>query len=248
MNLNAIVNSELATLVPEKRRWTVINQTWQTQFIPDMCQPEYWLAKDLVVGQAQGRGTTYFVEHNEQQWVLRHYYRGGLVGKFINDSYFFSGLESTRAIREFSLLLKLKELGLPAPTPVACQITRHGLWYRGDIITTRIENAQDLFAKLVHTPCNQGMWHEIGRCIAAFHNAQVYHHDLNIHNILIDDEDKVWLIDFDQGAIKSGSDFKQGNLDRLKRSFTKELSTHPQLHWSEQEWQMLIDGYKKASI
>ena len=63
-------------------------------FSPEMLSAQYWQEKDAITGSAQGRGTTWFIKYvdsNNSQpkhWVLRHYYRGGLIGKLINDSYF----------------------------------------------------------------------------------------------------------------------------------------------------------------
>ena len=54
-------------------------------FSPDMLSARYWQENNAVTGTAQGRGTTWFVQHGNnaqaKQWVLRHYYRGGLIGK-----------------------------------------------------------------------------------------------------------------------------------------------------------------------
>jgi len=54
-----------------------------------MLTSEYWQKENLVIDQAHGRGITWFVKHQENELVLRHYYRGGLAGKLINDSYWF---------------------------------------------------------------------------------------------------------------------------------------------------------------
>ena len=63
---------------------------------------------------------------------------------------------------------------------------------------------------------------KIGQTIAKFHHHQIYHHDLNIHNIMLDIENEVWLIDFDKCGIRQGSNWKNSNMARLKRSFEKE--------------------------
>ncbi|RND29619.1 3-deoxy-D-manno-octulosonic acid kinase, partial [Vibrio cholerae] len=73
--------------------------------------------------------------------------------------------------------------------------------------------------------------------------AQVNHTDLNIHNILIDDEEKVWIIDFDKCDVQSGHSWKQGNLNRLKRSFDKEVVKRA-VKWSEFDWQPVVQGYQ----
>ncbi len=67
------------------------------------------------------------------------------------------------------------------------------------------------------------------------HNAGVNHTDLNIHNILIDDQDKVWIIDFDKCYKQEHGEWKKHNLERLKRSFKKELLKR-QIFWQEADF------------
>ncbi len=205
---------------------------------------DYWQRRDAVEGTAQGRGTTWFVKHDEQQWVLRHYYRGGLVGKFIHDCYWFTSYPQTRAAREFHLLHKLAELKLPAPTPVAYHIVKRGFCYRADLITQRIANAKDLVAILSQSDVSKALWQKIGQTIKQFHQHGIYHHDLNAHNILIDEQEKVWLIDFDQGEQRQQkAHWPEQNMARLLRSFKKEKAKHKGLAWHEQDWQCLLQGY-----
>ena len=219
-------------------------------FKPEMLSSAYWQERDAIVGSAQGRGTTWFITTKnaanvEKNWVLRHYFRGGLVGKIINDQYLYTGMKNTRAAREFDLLLKMRALGLPAPKPIAFQVIKNGLCYRADLLSSRIENAQDLVAILSEKIIDEQLWQEIGRVIKTFHQQGIYHHDLNAHNILIDDNNKVWLIDFDQGEQrKSIGKWQADNISRLLRSFRKELKRIESFHWREKNWQALLNGYQ----
>jgi len=218
-------------------------------FSPEMLSAGYWQKQEAIIGTAQGRGTTYFVAHHQQQWVLKHYYRGGLVGKIITDSYWFTGYKNTRAGREFLLLNTLAKLGLPAPKPIAYKIAKSALTYRADILTSRINHAQDLVAILSKQTITADVWGKIGACIKSFHHHGIYHHDLNAHNILIDDDEKVWLIDFDRGEQRQPAhQWQQANLDRLLRSFLKEQQKLTHFHWHEDNWQLLLEGYLKASL
>jgi len=65
---------------------------------------DFWRAKDAVVGSSKGRYTTWFVAFEHSHWVLRHYWRGGLMEKFSKDAYVYTGLENTRAMAELRLL------------------------------------------------------------------------------------------------------------------------------------------------
>jgi len=221
------------------------------QFSPDMLDAQFWQRQHLVTGSAQGRGTTWFVKYSdtsssiEKHWVLRHYYRGGLIGKFINDSYWFSSYQNTRAAQEFALLATMQQLALPVPKPIAYRVVRRGLLYRADLLSSRIENAQDLVAILSNRALPHDLWKKIGSTIKRFHNDSVYHHDLNAHNILINGSNDVFVIDFDRGEIRRNNKngWQQANMARLQRSFIKELHQLKQFYFSQSSWKSLLEGY-----
>lgn len=221
-------------------------------FVPSMLDVSYWQNESAITGSAQGRGTTWFIKYTSQSsehakhWVLRHYYRGGLIGKIIHDSYWFTSQEDTRAAREFTLLSYMQKLTLPAPKPVACRVIRHSFFYRADLLSTRIENAQDLVALLSKQKLSEALWKKIGITIKRFHDNNIYHHDLNAHNILIDKSDNVFLIDFDRGEIRKNNQktWQQANMARLLRSFEKEKNKLPIFHWQHDNWQLLLEGYQ----
>ena len=220
-------------------------------FTPNMLSAQFWQAKNAVTGSAQGRGTTWFVQYNNEtsnqvkHWVLRHYYRGGLIGRLIHDSYLFTSQKNTRAAKEFALLAYMQALDLPSPKPIAYRVKRHGLLYQADLLSSRIENAQDLVAILSKQAISNNLWKKIGIIIKQFHNHNIYHHDLNAHNILIDKHENVFLIDFDRGEIRTSnqSRWQQSNMARLQRSFLKEAQQLPSFHWSLENWQLLLEAY-----
>ncbi|WP_371189932.1 3-deoxy-D-manno-octulosonic acid kinase [Thalassotalea ponticola] len=218
-----------------------------SDFSVDMFDPEYWQQRDAVLGSSTGRGTAWFVKHQNVNMVLRHYYRGGLIGKLVNDSYVFAGLMNTRAAREFVLLKTLQTLHLPAPKPLAIKVQQQGLTYRADILIELIRDAQDLVAILSKQALDHDTWLSIGQCIKRFHQQRIYHHDLNAHNIMLDNNAKVWLIDFDQGKqMPEQGAWQQQNLDRLHRSFVKERSQLTNFNFTEQNWQSLVQGYQQG--
>jgi len=220
-------------------------------FDPNMLDVSYWQKNSAIAGSAQGRGTTWFVDHTNEtskqtkHWVLRHFYRGGLIGKIINDSYWFTSQKNTRAALEFSLLGYMQKLALPAPKPVAFRVIRHGFFYRADLLSSRIEDAQDLVALLSKQALSTTMWKKVGLTIKHFHDNNIYHHDLNAHNILIDKNNNVFLIDFDRGEVRKNNqvNWQQANMARLQRSFLKELNKLPNFHWQPDNWQILLKGY-----
>ena len=246
---------QLATFEPSTFQqgniYCQFNHAEIAQFDPNMLSAQYWQTHNAITGSAQGRGTTWFVEYNNQvrnlkkQWVLRHYYRGGLIGKIINDSYFFTSQTKTRAAQEFTLLTHLHTLSLPAPKPIAYRVTRHGLFYQADLLSSRIENAHDLVAILSKKSITPSLWKKIGATIKRFHEHNIYHHDLNDHNILVNEHEDVFLIDFDRGEVRKSNQarWQQDNIARLQRSLLKELKQIPNFHWQIESWQWLLDGY-----
>lgn len=204
---------------------------------------DYWQKHDKVLGSAQGRGTTWFVETEHLPAALRHYRRGGLFGKLVRDQYWFSGWHNTRSFQEFSLLSKLIEANVNVPRPLAAMAVRSGMYYRADLLSEKIANAQDLVAILQSGALERQAYHRIGAEIRAMHDVGVNHTDLNIHNLLIDDQNKVWIIDFDKCAEQPGESWKQDNLSRLKRSFEKELGRF-QIHWQLEDFDELLKGYE----
>ena len=132
---------------------------------------------------------------------------------------------------------------LPVPRPIAIQIEKRFCCYRADIIIEKVENTRDLSQILQSRILTDEQYQQIGKLIRQLHNHQVHHTDLNIHNILQDTSGQFWLIDFDKCYIQSGNSWKQGNLDRLLRSFHKEQN-RLNIHFSEQNWQALINGYQ----
>lgn len=207
-------------------------------------QWQFWKQENAITGTSTGRNTTYFFRQHSREFVLRQYFRGGLFAKFNKDNYLFRSIERTRAYQELSLLEKLQQLGLPAPIPIAGLVQRAGAFYKARLIIEKIHDADDAFHCLLERPLSKDEWIAIGRTIRRFHNHQVYHSDLNIHNVMLDKSGKVWLIDFDKGAIReSSSEWKAHNLTRLKRSLNKELHRHPKFCWQESDWENLLTGY-----
>lgn len=202
----------------------------------------FWRSANRIIGSAAGRGTTWFVEGKKRPMALRLYKRGGIIGKFNDSRYLFLGIKRSRAYLELELLKYLKEAKVNVPTPIAAKIQVTGLSYQAMLLTEKIAQAQDLAHRLKTAPLSRQNCYAIGQMIQKMHQAGVNHTDLNIRNILLDDKDNVWLIDFDKCYQASGERWQQSNIDRLKRSFAKEKTKHP-IHWDETHWQALLDGY-----
>ncbi|WP_137165375.1 3-deoxy-D-manno-octulosonic acid kinase [Salinimonas lutimaris] len=224
--------------------FTLVNTHFFDSVDKQMFLSEYWQQKHAITGQAKGRGTTFFIQPDAaQQWVLRHYRRGGLPGKLFSDQFLYTGLSRTRPFMELNLLYTMREAGLLVPEPIAAQVVRHGLIYRADLLSVRIPDAQDMHHVLSRGPVGEAVWQAVGRQIRQMHDLNVYHHDLNIRNIMLDAQPQVWIIDFDRCYQRADGHWKPQNLARLYRSLVKESGRSPAFFWTEQDWAALKAGY-----
>jgi len=181
----------------------------------------HWRRDGAVAVETSGRGAALIVEHGSDTWVLRHYRRGGFVARFIDDHYLWSGAERTRAFREWRLLRKLRDAGLPVPNPVAAHVYRTGPIYTADIITSYLQGTRKLSWFISQGRAPADCWRRIGAMIRAVHDHGVDHPDLTAHNVLLDDAGNTFLVDFDNAAIKSPVPWQRLGVERFKRSLRK---------------------------
>lgn len=213
------------------------------QLSPQWFNPEYWQRQGQLQAVSAGRGQAWFIQQQDKDYVLRHYRRGGMAAKISADRYLWMSLSSTRAWREYQLLVKLQQLGLPAPRPVAARVVRHGWFYSADILTHKIADSQPLSHVLLQQPLSDSTWQLIGKCIRAFHRQHIYHADLNAHNILLDGSGRIFLIDFDKSRVDQDTSWHQRTLQRLLRSLRKLQGQDTNFHFCETDWHALLTGY-----
>lgn len=254
-------------LLPKNSTWLSESeaQTADLKAIDKLFNPACLEAENIITKTASGRGLVYFFTALDENCVLRHYYRGGLVAKISNDKFIFQHIEKTRPFRELNLLAKLHAAGLMVAKPIAAKITRHGLSYSADIITGTIEHAQELHEHLMQQPLEETSWKEIGACLRKMHNLQACHFDINVKNILLqasiqslenNDPDNVqsrseaviniYLLDFDGCKLRKGEHWKSANLNRFKRSLVKQKAKYSPYYYDETCWRWIEEGYCQA--
>ncbi len=211
----------------------------------ELFDPAWWQAHGTSQAHGAGRGRVYRVHDANGAYLLRHYYRGGLMARLSRDLFLARPLAQTRAMAEFSLLGQLRDRGLPVPQPCAARHARHGLFYRADILVALIPEARDVADLLHHAgPLNAAQWQILGRAVRRLHDAQVFHSDLNCHNLMLGKDGRAWIVDFDKCGFRPGEDWKSDNLARLLRSLRKEQRLDPALHWQESDWRTFTAGYQ----
>ncbi|CAB3890785.1 3-deoxy-D-manno-octulosonic acid kinase [Achromobacter mucicolens] len=203
---------------------------------PEVFNPAHYGERARPV-DAGGRQAAWFVEGQGWQGVLRRYRRGGMIARISRDAYLWNGESRTRSFREYRLLAALRAQGLPVPAPLAAAYWRQGPIYRAAIVVERIPGVRPLAQALT-----EPLWQPVADAIVRMHRAGVWHADLNAFNILIGNDGRVWLIDFDRGTQGALSERqRQANLDRLRRSLRKVAGEA-----GDRFWMRLRDSYWTA--
>lgn len=136
--------------------------------------------------------------------VVKHYRRGGAL-HLINKHYYLSTFTASRAKREFEFLELVRRKGVNAPLPIAYAI-KGGFIYRNWLATEEIPNTSDLcflgendYAKIEKYTV------ELARQIKILIKNKIFHVDLHPGNVIVDENDKLYILDFDKACFFKGS-------------------------------------------
>lgn len=170
-----------------------------------------------------------------------------MVARVLGDRYLWNGAERTRGFAEFRLLAELARRGLSVPLPVAARYRRAGVHYRADLVTRWIDGTQTLAERVRTESATAGDAARVGACIAEFNAAGAYHADLNAHNILLDAQ-RVWLLDFDRGSLRTPArSWQLATLARLRRSLLKlGAARDGEPRFDATVWGPLMAAYERA--
>jgi 3-deoxy-D-manno-octulosonic acid kinase len=213
---------------------------------PAWFDPAEWQRQGAAPLETPGRGAVLIVERGAGQWVLRHYRRGGLVSRFVEDHYVWLGLERTRPFREWRMLRRLHDAGLPVPNPIAAHVYRTGAIYTGDIVTAYLPNTRPLSWFIAQAQVPPQCWQRIGQMVRIVHEHGVDHPDLTAHNILLDERNEPFLVDFDNARSKPPGAWRRRGVERLQRSLRK-VALETGTQFDAAAWLELEQGYQQAA-
>jgi heptose I phosphotransferase len=124
---------------------------------------------------------------------------------------FFAGLFaqafSSPAAREWHVLGRLQELGVPAPRPAAClEELQGGRVTRAAVITVGLDAGANLEQVLVEQPMPAARRHELARELArllkTMHEGGVNHRDFYLVHILVGPDDKLYVTDLNRADLR----------------------------------------------
>lgn len=214
------------------------------QFSDEHFELDYWRQTPGFETTAGGRGGSCVIVVAGRRMLLRRYRRGGAVRKLTSDQYFWLGQSLSRPWREWDILLRARAAGLPAPEPIAACICRSGPWYRAALITAFLDDTEMLTQRLRQLQLPRDCWYRLGLLVKQMHAAGIRHADLNSDNVLMDSEDRFYLVDFDKARVmKRLDDWQWQPLLRFQRSLEKR-NRKQRLHYDGEDWQAFMDGYQ----
>jgi 3-deoxy-D-manno-octulosonic acid kinase len=138
--------------------------------------------------------------------VVKHYKRGGLAGRLIRRRYLKWG--KTRSQSEFELLLKAQDMGIRVPEPLV-YASQGYLFYRAWLVTREINQPQSLARLSLNdekraADAMKSVIEQISQLI----EHGILHVDLHPGNVVIDQADRIFLVDFDKGQNYHGNKSK----------------------------------------
>jgi len=208
-------------IIKNKNIYIQYNPDVFDNFSSKLFNTDYISKEGLIKSVADGRGKVLELQYKNERYFLKHYIRGGLAAKFSYDSYIFSSLSSTRAIKEYNMLNIMKEQGLPVPKAAALQIITNRFTYKANLITCKIDNKGTLYEFIINKKMNHDLWNKLYMTLEQFYQKNVYHSDLNSKNIIIDKDNNIYLLDFDNSYFFYEKKLFRKSVLRLERSLKK---------------------------
>jgi 3-deoxy-D-manno-octulosonic acid kinase len=90
--------------------------------------------------------------------------------------------------------------------------------YCTGLIAEQISDVSTLTGGMALQNKTRDDWSVVDACIRLFHNRRVWHADLNAHSVLLYNQLKIFLLDFNRGSFRMGQAWEKENLSLLKRS------------------------------
>ena len=234
--------------VHEKRQHNTT--LWVSDHVHEIFREEWFdLEREDLTSSANhwdsGRQSIMRLNVDGQNFIRRHYCRGGVPARITRDKFIFHGIKSSRPYQELHLLQMMWQLNLPTPEPIAARCIVNKLTYTADIIVREIINAKTLAQVLSIQQLQSSVWRKIGKVVRQIHSHDIQHRDLNADNILINESGEIFLIDFDRCVQKKYTEqWGIAGLDRLGRSLNKFKHKNPQFNFEEINFEELLVGYR----
>jgi len=172
------------------------------------------------------------IRGSDERMIIKHYEHGGLFRKITKDIF----LGSSRPFRELAILEAAGQKGIPVPEVLAASVDRiFGPFHKGEIVYKEIPDSANLLEYLKglnerpmgeKISLKREIINSLAQAIKKMHTSGIYHADLNVKNVLIQNRGeapRIYLVDFDCSKIKKNLSLRVRikNLARFNRSCEK---------------------------
>jgi TP53 regulating kinase-like protein len=142
-------------------------------------------------------------------------------------------LRRSRTIRECRMLTFVRTLGVPTPAVYSIDLFNYSITM--DFIEGRQLKSIVSEESLEYS---EGLFERFGRMIGLMHNGGVVHGDPTTSNVIVDNQDDTWLVDFGLAEWNADLEMKGVDLHLIRRA----LET---THWAYQERLLdrVLQGY-----
>ena len=195
--------------------------------------------RDASVSVGGRGGTRRIVLAGGKVVYCRKYLRGGFARHFTRDLYL---LRPERPIHELVVTETARAAGCAVPVVLACAVEDVGPLYRGWLVTEAVEPSRPLIEVLAAVSSEERarVLDAVREAVEGLHRIGVYHVDLTGYNVLIRDDLRPVILDFDRARL--AAPFARGRaargFARLRRSLAKLASGHG-LTLTADDWRRL---------
>jgi 3-deoxy-D-manno-octulosonic acid kinase len=147
-----------------------------------------WAARRAGRETLPGRRPAFRIDAAGDEWVVRHYWRGGAVAGLLEDRYPVGRMP--RPFRELDVSARARERGVPTPRVIAAVVYPAGPFYRGDLATAYVPDSADLAdvtfgGNRRSEPERIEAWRAAGTLVRIAAERGLRHADLNLRNVLL---------------------------------------------------------------
>ena len=183
----------------------------------------------------KGRGRIYILQPD---LVVRNLSHGGMFARITGQRF----LSPARSIRELEISAFLRSKGVNTPEILAIRIIHKGIFHTISVISKLVPESVDLLTYLREHHADSDtlpIFEQTGDLIRRIHESGVYHADLHIKNILLDEHLIPWILDLDKA-------YRFSRLGFFLKHKTMQRFIHSCRKWQGEKRIMLPDGWEEA--
>ena len=154
--------------------------------------------------------------------VIKTYTRGGMINLITKYRYLRTG--TPRCQREFEVMRSVRKLGVSVPKPIAFAYrgrVSYSCWLATEEVNEPLNLAE--LCRADEDRCCKAIT-QLAEQIRILINKQVLHVDLHPGNVLIDRNDRIYIVDFDRAEVKNWSKSKMKGYYRTR--WTRSVDKH----------------------